>query len=72
MKITLGLWKLAKSAAAMAATAATVPTPLKCLLKLASFSESIWYLASPSYDSKVSIYTLTYWCTWFTMLAMFS
>ena len=32
MKITLGLWKLAKSAAAMAATAATVPTPLYIII----------------------------------------
>ena len=27
---------------------------------------------SPSYDSKVSIYTLNYWCTWLTTLAMAS
>ena len=42
----------------------------KCLCNLASFIKSIWHLASPSYDSKVSIYTLNYWCTWLTMLAM--
>ena len=29
----------------------------KCLCKLASFIKSIWHLVSPSYDSKVSIYT---------------
>ena len=44
----------------------------KCLCKLASFIKSIWHLVSPSYDSKVSIYTLNYWCTWLTTLAMSS
>ena len=42
----------------------------KCLCKLASFIKSIWHLVSPSYDSKVSIYTLNYWCTWLATLAM--
>ena len=36
----------------------------KCLCKMASFIKSIWHLISPSYDNKVSIYTLNYWCTW--------
>ena len=44
----------------------------KYLCKLASFIKSIWHLVSPSYDSKISIYSLNYWCTWLTMLAMSS
>ena len=42
----------------------------KCLCKLASCIKSIWHLVSPSYDSKVSIYTLNYLCTWLATLAM--